>query len=465
MHIKKYDVDYWRRKFMADSFKGAASAGVLTGLWPLLSQSTTLDATKAYPDELLSIEVHTKGKVKPGDIITKDNVEHVAHLLDPVALHEVKNMGRKIKIKEATTDVSKLFPSHFLEATLRNQGLATFDDAGNIRTKDGKAWLGGLPFPDAQNAIEGYANLVLSWGRHNYFQFSGMEWDLSSEGDVQYQYEFVWSELQVSARPDGTVWQDRDDLLRYNTFLFVTPNEQAGTSFLNTWYYDQRKFPDLVGYLPAFKRVREFPTSQRFEPLAPGLTYFLSDTWAAGDPMLTWGNFKLVGRQPMLGTVSGWYGSEHSNWGPLPTSGGPKDDHFWVMEKELIPEVLVVECEPSGYPRSPVGKKRVWIDVRNQMFIAYVTYDRKGQLWKSWELGYSQYKDGNTVRKYKDGTPVWSWTHGMSHDIQTNRISRFFQAKEITGGHKSQTEEEGGITSDQAYDRYLTTSALRRFGS
>ena len=86
--------------------------------------------------------------------------------------------------------------------------------------------------------------------------------------------------------------------------VFTSPQEQAGSSFLSKWYYDQREFPELYGYLPLFKRVRQFPTNQRFEPLVPGITLHLSDAWAAGYPMLTWGNYKIVGREPHLVAVS-----------------------------------------------------------------------------------------------------------------------------------------------------------------
>ena len=64
----------------------------------------------------------------------------------------------------------------------------------------------------------------------------------------------------------------------------AAPQEQAGASFLVPWFYDQRKFPDIYGYLPQFRRIRQFPANQRFEPLVPGAVWFLSDPWAAGDP-------------------------------------------------------------------------------------------------------------------------------------------------------------------------------------
>src|SRR5882757_9763779 len=122
MRIRKYDFDYGRRMLLQ---KAAASAGVLAPMWPLLANGA--DVSKAYPDELLSIEMYTKGKVKPGDVITAANVDVVKDLLDSIAYQQVKTMGRRINIVQSTRDVTKLFPYQYLQATLKNKGKAKFD--------------------------------------------------------------------------------------------------------------------------------------------------------------------------------------------------------------------------------------------------------------------------------------------------------------------------------------------------
>lgn len=456
MYIKKYDFDYSRRHFMDKMATGVMAAGVLSPLWPLIAQGA--DIRKAYPDELLHIDAYTKGKIKTGDYITKDNVEHVKDLLDPVAYNHVSQMGRRIRIVKTTTDVTRMFPHEYLEATLSNKGKARLDDVGNVVTTEGKPWIGGNPFPDPKNGIEAFANLTLSWGRHNNSIYAVRDWDIGPSGEEQYQYDFVWAEQNAVALtgPEGPYWKGHEDKLRYQSVWFTHPNDSKGTSFLNTWYYDQRKFPDLYGYLPAFKRVRRFPTNQRFEPLVPGMTVFLSDAWAAGDPMLTWGNYKVIGRQPMLGAVSQNWMGPGTNW-ERPVHGGPKDQTFFDTNMEMVPETIVVEAEPTGYPRAPVGKKRVWIDMRNMMYVAYVTYDRRGELWKSFEPAYSLYEKGND--RHMDGkNTAWSWTHVHTHDIQTNRMSRFVQAEGVRGGFKS------GYNIDDIFDKYLTVQAIRRLG-
>ncbi len=458
MHIRKYDHNFSRRAFLEKTALGIAGAGLLSPLWSSIARGA--DMSKAYPDELTSIEMYTKGKVKPGDIITANNVEHVKDLLDPVAYHQVKTMGRRIHIVEPVKDASSLFPAEFLEATLKNKGKAVLGKDNNVYTADGKPWVGGVPFPEPKNGIEAAYNLTLSWGRHDYSQYAVRDWDIDPDGDLSYQYDFVWCELNTTARTNGDIWKGKEDLLRYQSVFFTAPNDSAGTSFLSIWDYDQSKFPDLHGYIPAFRRVRQFPTNQRFEPLVPGITLFLSDAWAAGDPLLTWGNYKIVGRQPMLGVIGprNFHGGYHDNW-EKPVHGGPKDQTFFDTYMEMVPECLVVEAEPTGYPRSPVGKKRIWIDVRNQMYVAYNTYDRRGEIWKSFEPHYALQSNDKMTRK--DGAhPAWSWSSVHSHDLQSNRMSRFVQAKSVVGGYESHYDG----TKEDVYNKYLTVQAMQRLG-
>ncbi|WP_420464823.1 DUF1329 domain-containing protein [Panacagrimonas sp.] len=463
MRIRKYDFDYSRRIFMEKVAMGAG-AGVLAPLWPTIANSAD-DISKAYPDELLSIEMYTKGKVKPGDVITADNVEVVKDLLEPIAYEQVKNHGRRINIVESNKDVTKLFNATYLEKTLQNKGRAKVGPDGNIWT-DGdtsKPWIGGLPFPDATDGFQTQANLTLNWGRHDYSQYAIPFYSLNPDGEVGYRHELVWCELNTTSRLDGTVFQGQGDKLRLQSVFFTAPNDTKGSSFLSVWYYDQRKFPDLYGYFPAFKRVRQFPTNQRFEPLVPGVTFFLSDAWAAGDPILTWGNYKIVKRMPMLGAISGyhnWPGGKHPTW-DMTTHGGPKGKTFYDTWMELIPEAIVFSAEPTGYPRAPVGRKEVYVDARNMMFPSQVTYDRRGDIWKQFEPGFGQYKNDVEEILALDGKPDWSWIYCHTHDIQSGRMTRFRHEKSLPSGYKSKYSTEG----EDVYNKYLTTSAMARLGT
>lgn len=458
MRIKKYDFNYSKRHFLKQTAAGILGAGVLMPVWKALAANG--DFAKAYPDELLSIEEFTKGKFKPGDVIDASNVEAVKDLLDPIRYMQISQQGRKLDLVAATTDMTMLSPVDYIEATLRNKGRAKFDSKGNVITDDGTPWIGGHPFPESKDAVEIFAGITLSWGRHDVSMYTVKEYDMDEQGNLAYKYEIVWVEFAATGRvtiDPKPHWPGHEDKLRYNTVVFVSPNDIKGTSFMNTWYYDQTLFPELIGYLPAFKRVRRFPTNQRFEPLIPGGTLYLSDVWTAGDPFLTWGNYKVIGRGPFLAGLQGNWHADNENW-EGPTHGGPKGTTFWDTKVELIPETIIIEAEPVMYPRAPVSKKRVWFDARTLLPVGMVTYDRRGEVFKSFDGTYSLYsKGGKTVM---DGAhPYWSWCNVHAHNAQTNRMTRLEQVGALGAGYKM------SVNDASLFDDFLTEAAVRRLGT
>ena len=458
MRIRKYDHHYSRREFLGKVAQGAGSAGVLMSSWSAFAQ--TGQVNKAYPDELMSIEGYTKGKIKTGDEINASNVDLVKDLLEPIRYEQIKKNGRKLKVVKTTTDVMRLSPWEYIEATLKNAGKAKFDGQSNVvNAADGQPWIGGNPFPDAKSGIELLAAQTLSWGRHDASFYAVKINDVAVDGETRFRYAGGWAELNTVARVSmdpKPYWPEHKDKLRFQTVFFTGPQQFRGTSFMNVWDYDQRKFPALYGYVADFRRIRQFPADQRFEPLLPGTTLYLSDAWAAGDPLLTWGNFKIVSRGPFLAGLSGSWNSAHDNW-EHKTHGGPKGTTFWDSTVELVPKAILVEASPTGYPRAPISKKQVWFDARNQVVVGMVTYDRRDQPYRSFDGAYSLYDDNG--KQFMDGQhPYWSWCHVTCSDIQTGRVTRLEQVKVIEG-HAS------GANDPKMYDKYLTQTALMRLGA
>jgi len=458
MRHTRFDRGYSRRKFLSDAARGVLATGVLMPLWKAIA--ATGEITKAYPEELLSIEGYTKGRIKTGDEITAANVEHVKDLLEPIRYEQIVKMGRRLRVAKTTTEVMRTSPWDYLEATLRNAGKAKFDSKGNVVAPDGKPWIGGNPFPDPKNGVELFASQTLSWGRHDASFYAFREFDVDPSGEVLFNYEGGWAELSPVARvtmDPKPYWTGFEDKLRYQTVFFTKPLNLRGTSFLNIWPYDHSTFPDLYGYVREFRRIRQFPTDQRFEPLVPGSSLYLSDAWAAGDPLYTWGNYNIIGRGPFLAGISGGWNADHPNW-EHNTHGGPKGNSFWDTTVELVPEAIIVEAEPVKFPRAPVSKKRVWFDARNQTVIGMVSYDRKGQPYRSFDGAYALYESGN--RRVMDGKhPYWSWAHVHASDIQTGRVTRLEQVRQIENTHFS------GANDPKMYDRYLTQKALMALGA
>lgn len=456
--IRKFDPGFSRRKFLEKSARGIFGAGVLCSAWDAFARTGATNS--AYPDEISSIEIFTKGRLSPGDLIDKDNVDLVADLLDPIVIQQIRTMGRKLKLASTTSELNKLCPVAYLEATQKNVGKAIFDSKGNVVTRDGKPWVGGNPFPEPKSPEEVFAAHTLSWGRHDSNLYAIKEYDLDVYGEIQYQYSTVWAEMATVARISQNprpYLNGLEDKLRLQAVYFTEPGDVRGNGYLNIWPYDQSQFPELYGYIPAFKRVRRFPTNQRFEPLVPGSELYLSDAWAAGDPFLTWGGYTVVQRGPCLAAVSNGWTSNHSNWEHR-VHGGPKNNMFWDTVVELVPESIVIEAIPVSFPRSPVSKKRVCFDARTLLPLKMISYDRRGKPFRYFDGSFSLFED--KYDRVTDGANTyWSWSTIHAFNVQTSRMSRIEQVKSVAGGHVML------VNDSSIYSRYLTTDALQRLGN
>jgi len=461
MHIIKYDKGFTRRYFMESAGKAALGAGMLAPLWDVIARDG--DISKAYPDEALDIAHYTDGKINVGDTLDADNVEYVRDMIDPGMYLQISQQGRLVDVAPTETDINRLSPADFNEATLRNRGQAKFDANGNVVTLDGKPWIGGRPSVEPKNATEIIADNTLAWSGYDSTFFPIEEWDMDMHGNQKFHYQLLFAEYKATTRiklDPKPYMPGHEDKLRFAMVLFTSPTDIKGTSLVNHWYYDQRKLPDFFGWLPQFKRIRRFPTNQRFEPVIPGSTVFPSDAFMTGDPFLTWGKFKTVAKVPFLGGVS------HQNWSDdkdrwvHDRCGGTTGKKFFRTSVSLMPEVYAVDLFPTSYPRAPYGKKRIWFDARNIAGFAMVGFDRHGETWKVLEGGGGPYDNGKGLIFPDDtGNPYVSWTYFHSHDVQSDLISTIQQTSEIDGGYKVR------VNDPDVYEKFCTVSAIRRLGT
>jgi len=459
MRLLKYTDGWTRRHFLEQTAKGIFAAGVLAPLWEAIGNTGTVDA--AYPPELLSIEEYTKGRLKIGGELNAGNVDIVKDILDPAAYFQIKHDGRVCKLAPTETNINYMTPPPFLAATLRNKGKHKIFPDGNVYTLDGKPWIGGNPFPEPKTAQEVMMANTLSWGKHDDQQHSCMEFDTDADGNIQYEYQWSYVEWQCVGRTvfDPKPYQPgHEHQLRITGDIITAPEDQRGTSFLQVWAYDQRLFPEFYGYTPLLKRTRSFPTDQRFEPLLPGNTFFATEAWMAGDPLLTWGNFKLVGKGPLLTCAHHCSDLENPNW-LHPTCGGKTGKKYYQTRMELVPETYIVEMSPVHYPRAPYSKKRIWYHAATLCPLTMITYDRQGKMWQQWEGGFDWYKRKPGM-KWIEGVPeeFWSWTHVHAHDLQDGRMSRFQIVQQIIGGYPST------VDNPKLFGEFCSMDALRRLG-
>src|ERR1700682_3002750 len=336
MHLIKFAEGWTRRHFLDQLGKGVFAAGILSHLMDVIGRDGNCEA--AYPPELLSIEAYTKGKLKPGDVLSAENVDVVKDLLDPGAYWQIKHDGRLVDLAPTETDIARLMPMPYLRATLANQGKHKIFPDGNVYTLDGKPWIGGNPFSQPQNVAEVLWANTLSWGKHDCQSHPVLEWDTDADGNVEYKYAGFGVECQTVGRQTldpHPYMPGPANQLRIGASIVLAPADVSGTGFLQVWAYDQHKLPGFYSYQPTTKRVRTYPVDQRFEPLFPGNTFFVTEIYMAGDPLLTWGNFKLVGKGPLLAGASHCADLDQPNW-IHKTCGGKSGVKYWRTRMELV---------------------------------------------------------------------------------------------------------------------------------
>ncbi len=130
---------------------------------------------------------------------------------------------------------------------------------------------------------------------------------------------------------------------------------------------------------------------------------------------------------------------------------------------QLLPVCLVqvkdagVVTEVELHPGAPIGKKHVWFDARTGLPLVMVSYDRRGDIFRSFEGAYSVYDDGKG--RVMDGArPYWSWCLIHADNVQTGRMTRLEQLAGVPG-HRMH------VNDHNIYEKYLPVSALQSRGA
>ncbi|MBI4528599.1 MAG: DUF1329 domain-containing protein [Deltaproteobacteria bacterium] len=438
---------YWTRRNFLKAAGAWAGAGMLQPVLSLIGAGKSIAA--AYPDEVLSIEKYTKGRVKPGMVISKDNAGLIKDLV-PEGLYVELTRGREIRIAETTLQPDMFVPDYWIEATLRNKGRAVIDKKGQLWTKDGMPWIGGDPFPEAQSGLEAMWNHIFSYNRYDSLRIIVNERNIDSDGTLVRDYEAVYSFVATVGRvvedPKPYLPLYKGELYRVSLGFFK-PFDVYGLTVLSVLPYDAAKLPETILYIPTLRRTRRVPSTQRFEPVAPYATQYASDLNVHNDPLLTW-SWQLVGRKPMLYPAP-------VNTGLFAEGATERDFVFPYTDKkfprttwELRPEVLLVDGVPH-IEGAPYSKRRMYVDAIAHRAECADMWDKQGKIWKWSYIPFLPFwPDG------KKGRKQWLWVGLTFADVQRDYRTNIWILP-----RKDQKFNAGLKVED-----YFSDSALLRLG-
>ncbi len=192
----------------------------------------------------------------------------------------------------------------------------------------------------------------------------------------------------------------------------TAPVDFVDTTVLELKYLDHKRLEDVWVYTVMFRRIRRYSASQRTDSIdGTDMIYDDQDGWYTH---VVHNTYDFKGRADLLV-------ARHQDAGVLVR---PKGQGFWdgVQRERTNHWVLEVKNKDKGY----IYSKQIWyLDPETWQMNFKVMYNRKGELWKMYELFYDEYQ---TAKGEK--TAVFSAEHVVDF-IRRNGSPTIREMKEI----------------------------------
>ncbi|MGH7962984.1 MAG: DUF1329 domain-containing protein [Candidatus Binatia bacterium] len=410
--------------------------------------------------------------VKPGDVITQDNMGQAGDLLIPAIQWFVKN-GLPINVVEyKKVELPKLYK----EATEKYSGQVKLSADG----KELFNFVAGLPFPNI-DPNDPMAGAKIMWNQEQKPAFVdnvGTEWILelvNAKGELERTFgSQFWRRMMWT----GRMYTDPKPVLPHNPPMRYTeqfgplfiPNDLKGAGVLNNRYLNANDPDDSYIYLPELRRIRRISVANRSDAFW-GTDMDLDSLWGFAAKVSYW-SFRLLADKQILAPVHvGYYGDRKIWCGPPNGALGMKG-FMPCNAKWEKRQVYAVEGLPSGYSQYAFSKRIFYIDHDFWSMNFSELYDQGGELWKFW-FNTFQYQskpyEGYPTKPIQGGkynyADHWPFTpHGMQADLQAAHSTKW----DAPSGYTKPTEwvnewyfnEPTAINTPVAYSvNYLIQSA------
>jgi hypothetical protein len=358
------------------------------------------------PMKIPSSEVErlSNGKIKVGMVITKNNVDGMKNELITLTSPGVYSMVKK-GMEMVIADYKPWpVPKAFGDVTKANVGQAVISPDGNLRTRDGRWWIGGTPFfavdeKDPQAAVKAWYNQINVYDGDDFTHDGVCMYFINAMGQRERGLEMSWDRLFLTSReilpPKPSYDPSLEDIFFKELVYVQSPADLQGFGNLTYRYNDQNRLDDSFAYIPAMRRVRRLTSGQRFDPFV-GCDSSIGDFRTLDVPLARW-NWKLIDVQPKLTTLfSCDYITENKSVQRRhPSTVGEK---FPRMNWRLWPNVYVIEATPKTRNDCPIYSKKVlWALGGSWKSNLADAYDLQGRLWKTTQNHFYGYGDGRVL--------------------------------------------------------------------
>ena len=226
-------------------------------------------------------------EIKPGTVITPDNAASFPNLkkVCPPKIYDQissKSSYAYIEQMEIVDTQPRYFPKTVLEGMKINDKNCKTDP----QTDQLLNWEYGIPFPHPKTGPELFWNVSytfvgtadeLAFEPYNIqdFDANGVS-ERMRKGNLYVLFIMGRHSNRVGPRHIFPGFED-SDIMNYGSLVFTFPQDEKGTSFVRTRYYDTEKADAFIGYIPAMRRIRTLSGSDAQDPI--GGSEYTWDMW------------------------------------------------------------------------------------------------------------------------------------------------------------------------------------------
>lgn len=333
--------------------------------------------------------------LKAGVVINQANVGSYVDILDPAFLTFVKEGWTEIKVGDTTT--FDLHPN-YVAATRDNLNKVSLGD----KPGELNGFIAGRPFPEEPDANDPRAGEKLAWNfKYGYnwgdsAAISPFYWkyrDMSSgkiERNIKFDFHFINFMHRVNQEPSPSITPNPSNLFRATYVKAREPFDVKNTQLLIHRKEDDLQRDSSWLYLGFQRRVRKLASGQVTDAFLgsdimiedfEGYNGRISDmNWAykgTKNVLLPFYNHNDM----VLSTDADLKESDGYQFVDFSGKGGCFPKITWQLRKTYI-----LESTPLD-DNHPISKRVHYVDAQTYTIPRTITYDRKGDLWKSFMIG------------------------------------------------------------------------------
>jgi hypothetical protein len=394
--------------------------------------SSAFAATVTDTDVDLSFNPYQTGVptfpgLSAGMTVDKTNVQKFKDLIDPATYALVEQGKRDIVIED--THSIPLHPNYIAATKKHASQVALGAKKGTI-----EGYVAGRPFPSKPDKSDPRAGEKLAFN-YKYTQIVGdsgriypFPWNYKDaktgkiERTIEFDFHFISYKHRVAQTPVADIEPNPSKIFRGIYLKVNAPSDLKNTQLLIQRFDDDTKLDESYLYLGFQRRVRRLATGQTTDAFL-GSDIMIEDFEGYNGRVLDM-DWKYLDTKVMLMPVY-----RHSEW----KQTEPKDaDGFGQVKfggqggcfanvPWSLRQVHVLEGVPTE-KSSPIGKRTLYLDAQVSTFPIILIYDRKGELWKRWEVGFSDSAYHATPNK-NAGIAIYSEANMI--DVQAQHCTTF----------------------------------------